>query len=82
MGTELIGPIPITQMGNKYFVTNVDYFSKRPEAGPIVDKTALSELSCRSVHRLIHYMVSLGLTCMDVRVCNLPCIMKIDFSEH
>ncbi len=36
-----IGPLPVTPKGNKYIVTVTDYFSKWPEAAPLIDKTAI-----------------------------------------
>ena len=59
MGIDLIGPLPTTVKGFKYIVTLVDYFSKWPEAAPLVDKRAtgvatfLYELFCRYVGALI-----------------------------
>ena len=53
VGIDLIGPLPLTQKGNKYVVTLVDYFSKWPEAAPLPDKSAIGvgmflyELFCR-----------------------------------
>ena len=29
---QVIGPLPMTTKGNKFIITLVDYFSKRPEA--------------------------------------------------
>ena len=52
VGIDLIGPLPTTSNGNKYVVTLVDYFSKRPEASPLPDKSVfvvamfLFELFC------------------------------------
>ena len=40
MGIDLIGPLPRTEQGNRYIVALVDYFSKWPEAAPLLDKTA------------------------------------------
>ncbi len=36
-----IGPLPVTPKGNKYIVTVTDYFSKWPEAAPLIDITAI-----------------------------------------
>ena len=38
---DLIGPLHMTQRGNKFIVTLTDYFSKWAEAAPLTDKSAL-----------------------------------------
>ena len=38
--TVLIGPLPLTEEGNKYILTMVDYFSKWPEAQALPRKCA------------------------------------------
>ena len=40
MGMDLIGPLPVTSLGNKYIVTLTDYFSKWAEAAPLPSKHA------------------------------------------
>ncbi|KAL5471089.1 hypothetical protein EMCRGX_G029165 [Ephydatia muelleri] len=40
IGVDLIGPLPITQKGNKYIMTVSCLFSKWPEATALPDKTA------------------------------------------
>ena len=42
IGIDLIGPLPLTQAGNKYIMTVTDYFSKWPEAKAIPSKEATS----------------------------------------
>lgn len=38
---DLVGPLPMTQSGNKYIVTLTDYFTKWAEAAPLPNKTAV-----------------------------------------
>lgn len=40
IGVDLIGPLPVTQKGNKYIMTVSCLFSKWPEATALPDKTA------------------------------------------
>ena len=40
IGVDLIGPLPITQKGNKYIMTVSCLFSKWPEATALPGKTA------------------------------------------
>ena len=55
VGIDLVGPLPKTMRGNKYIVTQVDYFSKWPEAEAFPDKGAKSvalflyKMKCRFV---------------------------------
>ena len=52
-GIDLIGPLPKTERGNCYII---DYFSKRPGAEPIADKTTRSiaeflyKIICRQMY--------------------------------
>jgi hypothetical protein len=39
---DLVGPLPISNEGNKYLLVIVDTFTKYPEATPIRDKTAMT----------------------------------------
>ena len=57
MGIDLIGPLPLTENGNRYIVTLVDFFSKWPEAETLPNKGAKS--------------VSLFFVQDDVQVCVL-----------
>ncbi len=41
IGIDIVGPLPVTEKGNKYIVTAMDYFTKWPEARAI--KTANAE---------------------------------------
>ncbi len=41
IGIDLIGPLPETPRGHKYIITATDYFTKWPEAAPLLDKTAV-----------------------------------------
>ena len=54
MGTDLLGPLPITPRGNKYILTIADYFTKWVEIVAVPDQTAvtcaqirLNEVVCR-----------------------------------
>lgn len=40
VGIDLVGPLPVTEAGNKYIITLSDYFSKWPEAAPLPSKEA------------------------------------------
>ncbi len=40
IGIDIVGPLPITDKGNKYIVVAVDYFTKWPEAKAIPEATA------------------------------------------
>ena len=40
IGIDLVGPLPETSRGNKYFITCTCYFSKWPEAAPLKSKSA------------------------------------------
>ena len=42
VGIDLIGPLPLTERGNKYIKTATCLFSKWPEAASLSDKTATS----------------------------------------
>ena len=42
VGIHLVGPLPKMARGNCYITTLVDYFSKWPEAAPLLDKSARS----------------------------------------
>lgn len=63
---DLIGPLPRTKSGNRYIITLVDYFSKWPEAAPLINKRAdnvaqfLYKMICRYVpmHVCMHALFS------------------------
>ncbi|KAG7468788.1 Transposon Ty3-I Gag-Pol poly [Solea senegalensis] len=40
VAVDIVGPLPITDRGNRYILTAMDYFSKWPEAYPIADVEA------------------------------------------
>ncbi|KAG7521995.1 Retrovirus-related Pol poly from transposon [Solea senegalensis] len=40
VAVDIVGPLPITDRGNRYILTAMDYFSKWPEAYPIADMEA------------------------------------------
>jgi len=44
IGIDIVGPLPITNRGNKYIVVAIDYFTKWPEARAIPEATG-SEVS-------------------------------------
>jgi hypothetical protein len=54
LGTDLLGPLPVTPRGNKYILTITDYFTKWVEIFAVPDQTAvtcaqtmLNEVVCR-----------------------------------
>ena len=59
---DVLGPLPLTELGNKYVVVIADYFTKWVEALPIPDQEArtiadvlVKEVICRfGVPQLIH----------------------------
>lgn len=60
---DIVGPLPITNKGNKYLLTFQDAFSKYPEAVPIPDQTAktvaerfVTEIICK--HGSLKVLVS------------------------
>jgi transposase InsO family protein len=40
IGIDIVGPLPITENGNRYIVTAMDYFTKWPEARALKEATA------------------------------------------
>src|SRR5215469_16969020 len=40
IGIDIVGPLPITEEGNRYIVTAMDYFTKWPEARALKEATA------------------------------------------
>lgn len=60
-GIDIVGPLPITERGNRYIVVAMDYFSRWPEARPLKAANAISvaefiydEIICRfSTPRII-----------------------------
>ncbi len=40
VGVDILGPLPVTERGNRYLLVAVDYFTKWPEAIPIVNQEA------------------------------------------
>ena len=61
---DLIGPLPVTQTGNRYIFAATDYFIKWPEAFPIPNKDAPT--IAEALHRLFcrygdgHILTDLG----------------------
>src|SRR6266498_3789556 len=54
IGIDFVGPLPITEKGNKYIIVAFDYFTKWPEAKAVKEATAkevstfiLEEIICR-----------------------------------
>ena len=54
IGIDIVGPLPVTERGNKYIVTCIDYMTKWAEAKPLPDKSAMqvawfiyNEIICR-----------------------------------
>src|SRR5438445_11074691 len=54
IGIDFVGPLPITEKGNKYIIVAIDYFTKWPEAKAVKEATAkevstfiLEEIICR-----------------------------------
>ena len=60
-GIDIVGPLPVTERGNRYIVVAMDYFSRWPEARPLKIANAISvvefiydEIICRfSTPRII-----------------------------
>jgi hypothetical protein len=42
LGTDLLGPLPVTPRGNKYILTITDYFTKWVEIFAVPDQTAVT----------------------------------------
>ena len=42
VGIDILGPLPLTQRGNKYILVATDYFTKWVEAFPVPDQTAVT----------------------------------------
>ncbi|GBN21576.1 hypothetical protein AVEN_112376-1 [Araneus ventricosus] len=40
MALDILGPFPVTTKGNRYVLVLMDYFTKWPEAIPILDQEA------------------------------------------
>ena len=40
IGIDYVGPLPITENGNRYIITAMDYFTKWPEAKAVAEATA------------------------------------------
>ncbi len=40
IGIDIVGPLPVTERGNRYIVTCIDYMTKWVEAKPLPDKSA------------------------------------------
>src|SRR6266508_2364766 len=40
IGIDIVGPLPVTERGNRYIVTCIDYMTKWAEAKPLPDKSA------------------------------------------
>ena len=54
IGIDFVGPLPITEKGNRYIIVAMDYFTKWPEAKAVKEATAkevstfiLEEIICR-----------------------------------
>ena len=45
LGIDLIGPLPVTNLGNVHIITCTDYFTKWAEAAAIPDKEAITVAS-------------------------------------
>lgn len=42
IGIDVVGPLPITERGNRYIVAAIDYMTKYVEARPIAEKSAMN----------------------------------------
>ena len=40
IGVDIVGPLPVTEWGNRYIVICIDYMTKWVEAKPLSDKSA------------------------------------------
>ena len=53
LGTDILGPLPVTPCGNKYILVVTDYFSKWVEIFPVPDQTAITCDSIAELCRLL-----------------------------
>jgi hypothetical protein len=42
LGTDLLGPLPVTSRASKYILTIIDYFTKWVEIFAVPDQTAVT----------------------------------------
>ena len=61
IGIDFVGPLPITERGNKYIIVAMDYFTKWPEA------KAVSEATAKEVSKFIYEDI----------ICRHGCLKKI-----
>ena len=43
---DVVGPLPVSNQGNKYIITMMDQFSRWPAAYPVADMTAETVVQC------------------------------------
>ena len=70
VGVDLIGPVPITDRGNRYILVAVDYFSCWAEAYPLVDMRAETVADILVREWVCHY------GCTQIKVHSLHLIFS------
>ncbi len=59
LAVDVMGPLPVTESGNKYLLVAVDNFSKWPEAFPLPDQEAVTVAEVLIKEIVCHFWVPL-----------------------